>query len=360
MNTMKKQTGSKHIGLKILLALVLIGLIGAGGAFMFYQSQLNPVDKQGETVVFEVKSGETLNAVLPRLENEGLINSALFSKIYVKLNKAGSLAAGKFNLSSAMSTSEIIATITDATKLIHDDISITFIEGEWLKHMAEKFEAELNISSDELLELWNDESYIRSLMDEYPFLTDEIFNEKSRFYLEGYLMPNTYSFAKGSDAKTVTEKMLSQTLKVYNQFKEQMNNHDLTLHELFTLASIVQYEASKIDDMKMIAGVFYNRMEIGMKLQSSVTVCYAIDIDKGDSWKACEVNPTYDSPYNTYMVTGLPPGPILNPGVDAIEAVLNPTESNYYYFMADVYGDGTVYYAETYAQHLALVNKYLK
>ena len=112
--------------------------------------------------------------------------------------------------------------------------------------------------------------------------------------------------------------------------------------------------------MKMIAGVFYNRMAIGMKLQSSVTVCYAIDIDKGDSWKACEVNPTYDSPYNTYMVKGLPPGPILNPGVDAIAAVLNPTESNYYYFMADVYGDGTVYYAETYAQHLALVNKYLK
>ena len=357
---MKKQTGSKNTGLKILLCLVLIAMIGAGGAFLYYQSQLNPVNEQAESVVFEVKSGETLNAVLPRLENEGLINSALFSKIYIKLNGAGSLAAGKFNLSASMSTSEIIATITNATKLIHDDISITFIEGEWLKHMSEKFEESLGIDADELLELWNDESYVRSLMNEYPFLTEEIFNEESRFLLEGYLMPNTYSFAKGFDAKTVTEKMLSQTLKVYNQFKKQMDSHDLSIHELFTLASIVQYEASKIEDMRMIAGVFYNRMEIGMKLKSSVTVCYAIDIDKGDSWKACEVNPTYDSPYNTYMVTGLPPGPILNPGVDAIDAVLNPTESNYYYFMADVYGDGTVYYAETYAQHLALVNKYLK
>ncbi len=356
---MKKQTGSKIL-LKILLVLVLMGCVGAGGAFLYYQSQLNPVNEQTETVVFEVKSGETLNAVLPRLENEGLIKSAFFSKIYIKLNGTGSLAAGKFNLSTSMSTSEIIATITDATKLIHDDISITFIEGEWLKHMAEKFETEMNISSAELLELWNDEDYIRSLMSEYPFLTEDIFNDNSRFLLEGYLMPNTYAFAKGSDAKTVTERMLSQTLKVYNEYKDLMTSHDLSVHELFTLASIVQYEASKIEDMKMIAGVFYNRMAIGMKLQSSVTVCYAIDIDKGDSWKACEVNPTYDSPYNTYMVQGLPPGPILNPGVDAIAAVLNPTESNYYYFMADVYGDGTVYYAETYAQHLALVNKYLK
>lgn len=359
MNTMKKQTGS-NVVVKVLLVLILLGLLTAGGAFLFYQSQLNPVSEQGETVVFEVKNGETLNAVLPRLEREGLINSALFSKIYLKLNGAGSLAAGKFELNPAMSTAEILATITDATKLLHDDISITFIEGEWLKHMADKFEAELGLDSEELMALWNDENYIRSLMDTYPFLTEEIFNEDSRYLLEGYLMPNTYMFAKGSEAKEVTEKLLSQTLKVYNQFKDQMADHKLSIHELFTLASIVQYEASKVEDMKMIAGVFYNRMDIGMKLQSSVTVCYAIDKEKDESWKACEVNPTYDSPYNTYMVTGLPPGPILNPGSDAIEAVLNPTSSNYYYFMADVYGDGTVYYAETYAQHLALVNKYLK
>lgn len=355
----KKQTGSK-IGVKVFLCLFLLGLLCAGGAIFFYQSQLEPVSENSSEVVFEVRSGETLNAVLPRLEEEGLINSSLFAKIYIKLNDTGSLAAGKFKLNASMSTAEIIATITDATKLMHDDITITFIEGEWLKHMAEKFESDLGIDSDEMLSLWNDEDYLRSLMSEYPFLTEEIFNEDSRFLLEGYLMPNTYAFAKGSDAKTVTKKLLDQTLKVYNEYKDQMNAHDLSIHELFTLASIVQYEASSIEDMKMIAGVFYNRLQIGMKLQSSVTVCYAIDKEKGDSWKACEVNPTYDSPYNTYMVQGLPPGPILNPGKDAIEAVLNPTESNYYYFMADVYGDGTVYYAETYEQHLALVNKYLR
>jgi len=327
---------------------------------LFYHSQLSPVSESQEEVVFEVNSGESLNAVLPRLEESGLIKNSLFAKIYIKLNHTGSLAAGKFALTPSMSTAEIIETITDATKLIHDDITITFIEGEWLKHMAEKFESDLGIDADELMTLWNDKDYLKSLMDEYPFLTEEIFNEDSRYLLEGYLMPNTYAFAKGSDAQTVTKKLLDQTLKVYNKYKDEIAQHELSVHELFTLASIVQYEASKIEDMKMIAGVFYNRLDIGMKLQSSVTVCYAIDKEKSDSWKSCEVNPTFDSPYNTYMVQGLPPGPILNPGADAIEAVLAPTESDYYYFMADVYGDGTVYYAETYAQHLALVNKYLR
>lgn len=355
----KKQTGSNLV-LKVFLCVVLLIAVGAGGAFLFYQSLLNPVSDSSEEVIFEVKSGESLNAVLPRLEEAGLIQNALAAKIYVKINEPGSLAAGKFALKASMGASEIIEMITDATKLLHDDVTITFIEGEWLKHMAEKFQTELGLNAEELLNLWNDEAYLRSLMNEYPFLTEELFNDDSRFYLEGYLMPNTYAFAKGSDAETVTKKLLDQTLKVYNQFKDQMAESDLSIHELFTLASIVQYEASKIEDMKMIAGVFYNRLDIGMKLQSSVTVCYAIDKEKGDSWKSCEVNPTYDSPYNTYMVQGLPPGPILNPGADAIEAVLNPTESNYYYFMADVYGDGTVYFAETYAEHLKLVNQYLR
>ncbi|MBQ4342296.1 MAG: endolytic transglycosylase MltG [Erysipelotrichaceae bacterium] len=355
----KKQTASKT-GLKVLLCLILLAAVCAGGVFLFYHSQLSPVSESQEEVVFEVKSGESLNAVLPRLEESGLIKNSLCAKVYVKLNKTDSLAAGKFVLTPSMSTEEIIETITDATKLIHDDITITFIEGEWLKHMAEKFESDLGIDADELMTLWNDKDYLKSLMGDYPFLTEEIFNEDSRYLLEGYLMPNTYAFAKGSDAQTVTKKLLDQTLKVYNKYKDEIAQHELSVHELFTLASIVQYEASKIEDMKMIAGVFYNRLDIGMKLQSSVTVCYAIDKEKSDSWKSCEVNPTFDSPYNTYMVQGLPPGPILNPGADAIEAVLAPTESDYYYFMADVYGDGTVYYAETYAQHLALVNKYLR
>ena len=140
----------------------------------------------------------------------------------------------------------------------------------------------------------------------------------------------------------------------------KIKKSSLSIHEIYTLASIVQYESGKIDDMKKIAKVFYNRMKIGMPLQSSVTVCYALDINKNDNWMACEVNPNYDSLYNTYKYQGLPPGPIQNPGEDAINAVLNPDSNDYLYFMADVYGDGTVYYAKTYAEHEANVNRFLK
>jgi UPF0755 protein len=196
-------------------------------------------------------------------------------------------------------------------------------------------------------------------MEKYPFLTEEIFRDNIRYRLEGYLAPNTYQFFHETDAKTVTEKILDQQLVVYNTYKDQIEASGHSIHEIYTLASIVQYESGKPDDMKMIAGVFLNRLKDGWPLQSSVTVCYAMDEDNGENWLACEAsaNAEFDSPYNTYKYPGLPPGPIVNPGAEAIEAVLNPTESDYYYFMADV-STGQVYYAKTLDEHNANVAKY--
>lgn len=345
---------------KIIAIVFLLFLITGIGGYYFFSTNLMPVDKNGADIVFEVKNGDNVSSVLKRMEEDGIIKSSFVGQIYAKINSLGSLYVGKFEISSAMSTGEILEYISKKSNLLNDDVKITFIEGEWVKHMADKLQEELKLDANSLIELWNNEDYIRSLMEKYPFLTEEIFNDNSRYYLEGYLMPNTYYFDPNSSLETVTEKLLDQTLLIYNKYKSEFENSDLSTHEIFTLASIVQYEASDVDNMKMIAGVFYNRLAINMRLQSSVTVCYAIDIEKGDDWKKCEVNPNYDSPYNTYVVAGLPPGPILNPGESAIEATLNPTDSDYYYFMADVYGDGTVYYAETYAEHQANVNKYLR
>ncbi|MEG0275032.1 MAG: endolytic transglycosylase MltG, partial [Longicatena sp.] len=119
----------------------------------------------------------------------------------------------------------------------------------------------------------------------------------------------------------------------------------------------VQYEAAKKSDMDMIAGVFYNRLKQNMPLQSSVTVCYAL-YDNLTSSDDCEIQTDINSPYNTYQVSGLPIGPILNPGEEAIHAVLNPKDSEYLYFVADIYGDGTVYYAKTLNEQEANIDKY--
>lgn len=353
--TMAKKTKRK---LKIIPVILLFSAVLVIAALGFFKLSLGPVGDDIHSE-FTVVKGDTVNSVLSRLEEEGLISSKLAAKVYVKLSSDVSLKAGTYDLDGYMDVKTILATLSDASKAHSEDVYVTIIEGEWVKHIAASMANYFDVTEEELLTLWNDEDYVRSLMSDYPFLTEEIFNEDSRFLLEGYLMPNTYAFKKDSDADEITRRFLDQTLSVYNKYQDEIAASDLSIHELFTLSSIVQYEAGKVEDMKLIAGVFYNRIAAGMKLQSSVTVCYALDMEKDDDWKNCETNPEYPSMYNTYWVKGLPPGPILNPGEAALEATLNPTDSEYYYFLADVYGDGTVYYSKTYDQHLAYKRKYL-
>lgn len=364
MTTNKKKTKRKVNVVNLLVVLGVMAALVFGGTYLYYTSTLNPVSKTSEQVEFTVDAGVSVKTVINNLKKEGLIENAMTAQLYAKTNKLTNIKKGTYVLDKTMSLKEILMILNDSKGALVDDSRVTLIEGDWAKHIASRIAAATNVTEDDLFALWNDADYIRSIMTKYPFLTEDIFNKDSRIYLEGYLFPNTYDFYKETSAKEVTEKILDQTLKIYEKYKTQftsvMTSRNMSLHDIFTLASIVQYEAAKPADMKMIAGVFYNRLNDGMMLQSSVTVCYAIDIEKTDDWMKCEVNPNFDSPYNTYKYKGLPPGPILNPGESAIEAVLNPTASNYYYFMADVYGDGKVYYAETYGEHQKNVNKYLK
>ncbi len=342
-----------------IVLIVLVLCLLAFGVFRAADSRnLRPVQTTSEEVIFTVNQGDTLRSVSRRLEDEGIIRNAGSFYRFGKKNDLSGLMAGDYLLDKSSDPKTILEILTDPTMALTDEVTVTIIEGDWAKHTASKIAAMTNVSEEELLALWNDEGYIRSLMGRYPFLTEEVFDPAIRVSLEGYLAPETYRFFRETTAEAVTEKMLDQTLAVYNGFRDRIAASGLSVHELFTLASIVQYEAGKPEDMKMIAGVFYNRLNIGMLLQSSVTVCYSIDIEREDDWWACEFNSDYESPYNTYKYPGLPPGPILNPGRDAFEAVLDPTPSNYLYFMADV-ETGTVYYAETLEEHNANVARYL-
>ena len=171
--------------------------------------------------------------------------------------------------------------------------------------------------------------------------------------LEGYLFPDTYFLEKDDSLDDITRVMLDRFDVMYKENKKAFDKSDLSIHQIISLASVVQFEASKPGDMAKIAGVFYNRLDQGMKLQSSVTVCYALYDDFNDP-KDCETNPEVDSLYNTYLHEGLPIGPILNPGDEAIKAVLNPKKTDYLFFAADIYNkvDGKVHYTKTYEEHL--------
>lgn len=349
----------KRRKLNIVPLILVVLLFGAFVIGFSIKNKLAPLTSQSNLVTVEIQ-GQSNQQILKQLEENKIIRDSKVAYYYSRFKKNFSPKAGTYEIDTSWSLDQIFSYVSDSKNALSTDKTLKVIEGDWVKHIASKIQDLTGVNQDEILALWNDPQYVSSLQQKYPFLKDVLDNQDIRFKLEGYLAPDTYRIAKDATVEEITEVLLDQTNKIYQSFQNQIEKSSLTVHQIYTLASIVQYEASSVEDMKMIAGVFYNRLKINMPLQSSVTVCYAIDINRGDDWMNCEVNSNFESPYNTYKYPGLPPGPILNPGKDAIDAVLNPTPSDYYYFMADVYGDGKVYYAKTLQEHEENVRKYLK
>lgn len=363
MKRRKKTPMIQKIAAVILLLLVVT--LGAG-IFLIYDG-LQPVTTTSEEVKFIVEEGSTAKDVTQQLEDEGIIKNADVAYTYIRFLKLTDVKQGIFTLDKSWDLKQMFTYLNDELAATTDQVMVTIIEGDWAKDAASKFEEVTNVTADELLELWNDKDWISSQKDKYPFITDDMFKEGVRIYLEGYLAPNTYYINKETTAEEITTTLLDQTLTVYNKYADQIAASGRSIADIYTMASIIQYEAgTNPDDLKTVASVFYNRLEQGMLLQSSVTVCYAIDFDKmTDNWQTCELNPDYDSPYNTYVHEGLTPGPIENPGEAALEAAINPADTNYLYFMAETCENedgvvtGTVHYAETVEEHNANVAEYL-
>ncbi len=357
----KRKTTPKMQKIVTVILLFLLIILGIG-VFTLY-SGLQPVSSTSEEVQFMVEDGSTARDVANKLQEEGIIKNADVAYTYVRLNHLTDVKQGLFTLDKSWGIKQMFTYLNDQNAAKKDQVAVTIIEGDWAKDAAKKFEEVTNVTSDELLALWNNKDWIKSQQENYPFLTDEMFKDGVRIYLEGYLAPDTYYLNKETTAEEITTTLLNQTLAVFNKYKDQIEASDHSIAEIYTMASIIQYEAgTNPDDLAKVASVFYNRLNQGMMLQSSVTVCYAIDFDKQeDNWQTCEVNPDYESPYNTYKHTGLTPGPIENAGEAAILAAINPADTNYLYFMAEVCpgGDGTVHYAETLDEHNANVSKYL-
>ncbi|MGM9940977.1 MAG: endolytic transglycosylase MltG [Bulleidia sp.] len=342
----------------VTLLCVLLVLLGLS-CYSIYQS-FQPVSANGTTVPFTVNEGETMSEICERLEEAGVIRNDQVAYLYARIRKYNNYTAGNHTFSTDMTLDQVFAELETPT--MADNVArVTVIEGDWAKDIASRYAEVTNVSADELLALWNNADWIRSQMDAYPFLTEDMINDSVRIYLEGYLAPDTYEIYKETTAEDITKRMLDQSLVIYDQYKDDIAASGHSIHEIYTMASIIQYEAgTNPDDLAKVASVFYNRLAAGMPLGSSVTVCYAIDFDRQtDGWQACEMNSDFDSPYNTYLNGGLPPGAIENAGAAAIQAAIYPADTDYYYFMADVCGDGTVHYAETLEEHDANVNTYL-
>lgn len=336
----------------VITIVALVFVLAFATLSVLYSNNIKPVQTESETVLFDVVEGDSLKTVLDRLEEGGVIKSSFFARYKAKFIKKQEVFIGTFALDPSWDVEEIL------DYLSHPgygavEATVFLVEGSWAKDMAKTISNSVAIKEQDLIDLWNDEAYIKTLMDKYEVLpADLLLNKDARVLLEGYLYPDTYNFYVRASAQDVTERLVSNANDKYQRYKNRIPKN-MSAYEFTTLASIVEYEASSDTDMRLVAGVFENRIEQGIKLQSSVTICYALyDFD---SWEECEKasNNQIDSPYNTYRYEGLPPGPILNPSLRALEATLDSTDSDYLFFIADVHNvvDGKVHYQVTYEEH---------
>lgn len=336
---------------KIRILAFILGFIGIIliATFAYYQYNVSPIDKSSNaSIEVVIPEGMSTSNIAITLKDKGLIRSELFFKIYLKLNNVGSLKASTYLLTKSMSLEEIANTLVKGTAN-KNVVKLTFKEGETISDYADLIEDNTSITSEEFINATRDTSLLNSLINDYWFLTDDILNKEIYYPLEGYLFPDTYEFAKDNlNSETIIRTLLDEEEEKLAPYKDELENSDV--HSIITLASIAELEGVKDEDRKMIIGVFYNRLEQGMNLGSDVTTYYAFNEDM-DSDLTSEMFNTYN-PYNTrssQMAGRLPVGPICNPSISSIEAAINPTKSDYLYFVADK--NRNVYFTRSASEH---------
>ncbi len=337
------------------LGLIILGTIAGFSAYSYITNALSPVDEDSpEEIEITIPIGSTSNHIGTILEEEGLVRNGTVFRYYVRYKNESGFQAGDYRLHTGMTMDEIIESLKDGTVMQDPELQFTIPEGLWLEHMIEAIANETDHTVEELEAVIHDRDYVESLIERYDMLTEVVLDDDIRYPLEGYLFPARYDFmVKNPSIEEIVEAMLSRTQAILTNLEEEMDELELTPHEVLTLASIIEREAQKSEDRYKISGVLYTRLERGMKLQVDPTTAYAI----GEHlYMTSYANTQIDSPYNTYVVDGIPIGPIAGPGQDSIEAVVRPEITGDLYFYARV--NGEVLYTDTYEEHLANRDRY--
>ena len=344
----------------IILLVVFTTVILALG--IYYKVNMTGTSNSDTKKIVNIEKG-SIDSIAKTLKDNNLIKNVSIFKVYIKLTNKTSLKAGIYELSENMGVEKIVKILEKGTKYNPNEISITFKEGINIRKIATLISENTNNSYDDVIKKASDETFIDTLINKYWFLTEDIKNKNIYYSLEGYLFPDTYRF---NNREVTTEeiftKMLDEMDKKLSKYKDEINKSDLSIHEIITLASIVELEGAKATDRKGVAGVFYNRLASSAypTLGSDATTYYASKIDDWSySLTYKELNDCKNK-YNTRCSsnTGLPIGPICNPGIESIEATINPDKHEYYYFVADC--NGKVYLTKNSTEHNNIINKLKK
>lgn len=330
--------------LKFLFFVILILI----AVFFVYPFTMDIIDKpmsdRSETVTVTIDDGTSTLGIGKILKSNGLIRNEFAFLVKVKTSEYnGKLGSGSFTLSPSMKIAEIIRKLSEP-KPVLETVNVTFPEGYSIEQMAQELENKGVVSA---------EDFLKAIGEEYDFeFLKNIPSGDYKYRLQGFLFPSTYEFYKNSRPREVIEKMLTAFDNAYSSLGGSYEN----VFEKIIIASLIEKEAKLESERPIVSGVIANRTKKGMAYQIDASVLYAATdglFDNDDSRFIAQNIKNLDSPYNTYMYSGLPAGPICNPGITSIKAALEPMEHSYLYYHTDTKkNDGSHIFTETFSQHI--------
>ena len=349
----------------LVTLLILLALLGVGGfyGYRYAESALQPVDPSSKQYVkVQIPEGANSQEIGSILEKSGLVKHGLLFTAYVKYKNYSDLKSGYYNLQKSMSTEDLIKALQKGGTPEPQEVvyaNLTIPEGFTLEQIAQTV-AQLQgdfkepLTAEAFMAKVQDENFIAQEVAKYPKLLESLPAKDSgvRYRLEGYLFPATYTIKESTTIESLIDEMLATMDKNLSPHYATIKEKNLTVNELLTIASLVEKEGAKTEDRKLIAGVFYNRLNLGIPLQSNIAILYA-EGKLGQKISLADdvaIDTAIDSPYNVYTNIGLMPGPVDSPSLDAIESSINQTKSDNLFFVANVQ-DGKVYFAATKEEH---------
>ena len=326
--------------LKIIsIAFLILLILGASALWGVYY-YINNIPTVSEDRVVDVPKGKGLRNISALLVEEGVVgNRSLFIIYVIGKGWQDRLKAGEYGFKKGDTMAKVALKLSAGDVIVH---KVTVPEGLTVRETAVLLGRNGVLDPDEFLAATRDPKILDSLPG------------RSITGIEGYLFPDTYSYAKGVTAAEFVRMMLGRFKNVYSSLGGLKNRVNLTDNEIITLASMIEKETGAPAERQLVSAVFHNRLKLGMRLESDPTVIYGLGEDFGGDLTKGDLNTMTE--YNTYLIRGLPPGPISNPGKESIIAALNPAPVDYIYFVSR--GDGTHYFSENYKDHQRAVSEY--
>lgn len=341
---------------KIIIVVVAIIIAMIIGTLGIYKILTMPVSKNIEEKTVVVPMGSGTEKIAKILKENNLVKNEFAFKLYVKIHKISNFQAGTYYLKESMNLKEITKMLQTGIMYDPNQITITYLEGKPMWYLADTIEKKTNNTKEDVYKCLEDKEYIETLVEKYWFLTEEIENDDIYYPLEGYLFPDTYAIAnKDVKVEEIFEKMLDRMDEVLSEYKDEIEENNQTIHEILTIASIIETEGTNAENRPNVASVIYNRLKRNMSIGSDVTTYYSVKANMADrDLYQYEINA--ENPYNTRgpnMGGKLPVGPIASVGKQSIEAAIEPNDTEYLFFVSDK--NGKLYFTKTNSEHNAII-----